>query len=333
MDFTEFEKSLSQSQPEPIYHLTGEEDFLIKRGIADIEKAITRCVEEFAGTEFYEAQSGFSEAFASLFTDAMFGDAKLVVITDLQDALKSSSVEKKMTDSLGRILARPPKTAFLVITSTKLDRRTKFAKTLSEKSCEVTCDPPKPYQMEKWVQKKLRDRGIKMTPDAVNSLMSRIEGSMGDLENELDKLELFAQSGGAITAEDISLLIEDRAEEPIYLLYNALGKGSAREAHEVLHDVLKRVESPIQIVAGLSRHLRRLLLLAAMREKGMDDRQIQSGLGVSSFQLKKMKETSSGLNQERLRHMLKVLEEADGKLKSGSRDGSAVMHQVIASIG
>jgi len=331
MEFKEFDVLISQGPPAPIYHLLGEEAFLRKEALARIERAVEKTAETYAGQEHYTADDNWTDAVSSLYTAPLFGDAKLVVVSDLEAFIKSrpSAGERLMKD-LEHILAKPPEQAFLVLLCEHIDGRTKLARWISERACEVNCSPLKPFQVEKWLQGRCRKEKLRMAPGVVNSLIARTNGSLETLVMELDKLALFARAGEEITEKDLALLVDDRAEEPVYLLYNALDRGDKSESYQILEDILSRVESPIQIVAGLSRHVRQLLALQAMQREGRTEQEIQSRLEMSSFQVKKMAEASSNLKQRQLRRMLQMLERADERLKGLSRSGEITLYELVA---
>ena len=57
----------------------------------------------------------------------------------------------------------------------------------------------KPHDLGSWIERRLRSRGVKATPDAVARLVQRIEGNLLAAAQEIDKLALLVQGeGGAL---------------------------------------------------------------------------------------------------------------------------------------
>lgn len=328
MEFSAFEATLAKNEFSPVYHLTGEENFLIRRALRKIDEAFEKAKGSFGGRETYEAES-WGEAMASLYTDSMFGDFKTVVVTEFDKLLTQTSDTDKITRQVQQVIENPPQGTILILVSGKMDKRTKIAKMLASETAEVNCGALKPYQIEKWVQKRVRSFKLRLSQDALSMLVRRIGGTIEDLEHELEKLSLFQPEGPEISEKEVRLLVEDRSEEPIYILYNALDRGDKRWAYETLKDLLNHVDSPIQIVAGLSRHVSELLKFQSLRRQKVPGNEIQKQMGISSFKMRQLSEGAENFDSDRLTRMLRLLESTDERMKTGSRAGEDLLYRLV----
>lgn len=332
MDFSDFDALLSGGRLVPVYHLVGEEGYLVRTALDRIEAAIRKHISPAAERETYLAKDRWGDALSSLCTDPLFGDAKMVVVTDLQVLAKTASSADKVMQALVNLLKSPPNKAYLVLISSELDGRTKLARMLSKEVCEVNCSPLKPYQFENWVKKQVREAKIRLSPKALNALIVRTNCSMESINSEIEKLAIYATAGKEISEVELENLVSDNAEEPIYLLYDALGSGDRERSFRVLKDLLYRLDSPLQIVFGLSRHIRALLSLSSLLEQGKTEDEIRKSLGLSSFQFKNLITKTPNLKQVSLRRMLQLLEFADERIKTSSQSGAEILYQLVGCL-
>ena len=332
MDYLELENQLKRGRLPVILHLSGDEPFLLKNAIIKIENAIQERYQAYAGRETYLATEDFGQAIQSFYTPSIFGDGKLVVVESFDQLVSSGKGSaENILSSLQKVIAAPPECAHLALISIHVDKRLKIAKFLSKSCAEVVCNSLKPHEIEKWVNERLREENLRLAKDALNSLLVRCGNSLENLHSEIEKLKAFAQPKHEITEREVRLLVEDRSEEPIYMLYNALDSNDSARAYQVLKDVLAKVQSPIQVVAGLSRHIRLILALHFMKSNGMRETDIRQRLEVSPYQLRKLSEQTSSLNPQRLQRMLLLLENADERMKKGSKGGPSFLYQAVAS--
>ncbi|HNT33812.1 MAG TPA: DNA polymerase III subunit delta [bacterium] len=332
MDFLKFKPLSSEGRVRPFYHLTGTEGYHVRTALDRIEEAVRKNVSASAERENYSAKDRWAEAISSFCTVPLFGDVKIVVVTDLEALAKTASTADKVLAALTSLVKSPPDNAFLVLCSSEMDGRTKLAKFLSKELCEVNCSPLKPYQFEQWVAERVQKANLNLSPKALDSLVVRTNGSMEGILNEIEKLALFATPGKPISESELERLVADSAEEPIYLLYDALDSADRERSFRMLKDVLSHLDSPLQVVFGLSKHIRMLLGLLALLDQGKRDDEIRSSLGLSSFQIGNLRDKIPNLKRLPLRRMLQLLELADERIKTSSQSGEELLYQLVGCL-
>jgi DNA polymerase-3 subunit delta len=125
----------------------------------------------------------------------------------------------------------------------------------------------KPHELGGWIERRLRSRGVKATPDAVARLVQRIEGNLLAAAQEVDKLALLATSdAGApkvLDVEAMESLVADSARFDVFRLVDAALNGHAaqvsrmlaglRAEGEAVPALMGMVVKELQTVATLSR--------------------------------------------------------------------------------
>ena len=113
-----------------------------------------------------------------------------------------------------------------------------------------------------WTATKVHERGLKISHEAVEVLAARIGLDSGQLDNELDKIELSFGPAHPIEAKDIRPLVPSTRESGIFEIGNAIAARDLPLALEILAQLLRQRESGIGILlASIVPTVRNLLLV------------------------------------------------------------------------
>src|SRR5690606_8258270 len=95
----------------------------------------------------------------------------------------------------------------------------------------------KPHEFNRWIEGRLRGRGVKATADAVARLAQRVEGNLLAAAQEIDKLALLARDAGAasaLDAEAMDALVADSARFDVFRLVDAALNGNPPQVSRML---------------------------------------------------------------------------------------------------
>lgn len=162
----------------------------------------------------------------------------------------------------------------------------------------------------RWVRAEARDRGLRLGSDAVSALVKRFGSDVGSLGQALDQL---GSVEGRVTGDLVLERWENRPDEPLWKLTDAVGRGSVDDALGCLRNVLVR-SHPLVVVATLENDLRSRALAAA----APDIETFASWIGrkPSAFPTKKMWGAASGLGSDVLSKAVDAVRRADQVLKT-----------------
>ncbi len=176
---------------------------------------------------------------------------------------------------LERTLAVLPETSILLLTSRKKpDGRSKFVKLVQRYGHirEFALIPPwRTEELYRRVQEAARDRGFALTPGATELIAQAVGNDTRQLENELTKLDLLAQTqpqplDGPVVAELMATHNHSSLE-----LVAAIRDGDPSKALQLVAELFNQNESPLRIVATLTSQLRLWLLIQLSVERGEKD--------------------------------------------------------------
>lgn len=166
-----------------------------------------------------------------------------------------------------------PKHNHLIITTDFVDKRRVLYTVLKEHGVVVDCSVPKGNrQADRQVQEEvLRDRMAailtpvqkKLEPRALSALMEMTGFDLRTFCGNLEKLVLFVGDRTTITREDVAGVLERTREDPVFDFTGAVSDRNIDKSLFLLKSLLAQNSHPLQILAALINHFRKVLLAKA----------------------------------------------------------------------
>ena len=189
-------------------------------------------------------------------------------------------------------------------------------KTGAIQSEELTTPDPK-RTLPDWIQQRVRARKIAIGGDAVAVLADFVGSNLRQLDNELEKLSLYAL-GRTITAQDVRAMVSDASEELIWNLTDGLGQRNARGAMRAMRDLRRNEESPVGLLASIARQYRLLITVKTAMQTDNDENSIARRLGEKPYPVRKAMQLTSRYSFAELEAIMAELLEADMAMKTGA---------------
>jgi DNA polymerase-3 subunit delta len=178
------------------------------------------------------------------------------------------------SDSLAKLFAdflkSSPGEAFVVVEAGELPSRSSLRRVFEEArhAAAIGCYPDTPRELAALIREMLAADRVTASRDAGQFLVEHLGGDRQLTRSELEKLVLYAGTGGRIELEDARLSISDTAALELDDAIMAAAEGDAARLERVLGRVLQEGESPVTIIRALLRHLQRLHTLTARAAAG-----------------------------------------------------------------
>ena len=220
----------------------------------------------------------------ALQTLPFFGSAKVIWLKDcnfLGDERAASA--QAITDSLVELAQELKAFSWdnvrLLLSAGKVDKRKVFYKTLDKLGTVETLagwsadDRDWADQAEAWGRKALRARQKEISDDALAELVTRVGPNARQLDNEIEKLSLYAADREEIKLEDVAAICTRNKTARAFALGDALGDRDLPRLLRCLNDELWEVQldpqkSEIGLLYGLISKIRAMILLKEMVREG-----------------------------------------------------------------
>jgi DNA polymerase-3 subunit delta len=145
------------------------------------------------------------------------------------------------------------------------------------------------FESEKprWVERRLRERGVGIEEEAIETLLELIENDTEDLEVACTRLALVFPEGKVLCAADVEAALARNRQEDAFSLFARMVEDEPAWALETLDAVLAdRSGGAVQILSALTWSFRRLLKLHAWLDGGeaFDTACLKLGIRAKSLQ-------------------------------------------------
>ncbi len=249
----------------PVYLLSGDEPLQLGEA-ADAIRAAARA-QGFAEREVMHVEAGFdwSSLAAASNTLSLFAEQRLI---DLR--LPSGKPGREGGAALADYAASPPPDTVLLLSCGKLDKnaaKAKWFKALDSAGVALQVWPVEAATLPRWVQQRMRSRGLSVSPEAAQLLAERVEGNMLAAAQEVEKLRLL-YGETEIDAEMVEQGVADSARYDIFELVDTALLGNAERVARVMEGLRGEGVEPILILWALVRECRTMEEMAWEIEHG-----------------------------------------------------------------
>src|SRR5438552_3902175 len=275
----------------PLLLVCGEDDFAVKERAKEVYAQWTG---ELGGLDHEiidgsvshsgEALRALAKLREGLQTLPFFGAAKVIWLKDcnfLGD--ERAATAQALTESLVELAQELKDFTWenvrLLISAGKVDKRKVFYKTLDKIGTVESLagwsaeDRDWTDQAEAWGRKALRARQKEISDEALSELITRVGPNARQLDNEIEKVALYAANKDEIQLEDVAAICTRNKTARAFALGDALGDRDLprllRRLDEELWEVkLDPQKSEIGLLYGLISKIRDMILLKEMLLEG-----------------------------------------------------------------
>jgi DNA polymerase-3 subunit delta len=318
----------------PVYLLYGEEEYFIKKTKALIcEHALSADEAEFNLATVDLEETPVELAIEELETLPFIGERRVVILHN-PTFLTAERKKEKVDHDLKRLesyLANPSPTSIAIFIAPypKLDERKKITKELKRNSAVLEAKPLYEKELSKWIMANAKSLGVKISPEAVETLLSLTGNHLMMAAGELEKLALYATVEQEIDKEMVNKLVPKSFDQNVFDLVDYIMNGQKKEAILLYKELLILKEEPIRILAAIARQYRIILQVKKLSGQGYSAQQIASKLKMSPYPVKLALKRVNDFSEMKLMRALAELAELDFRMKSGAGDKEILLELFI----
>ncbi|MCD9087402.1 DNA polymerase III subunit delta [Stenotrophomonas sp. SY1] len=240
----------------PVYLIAGPELLRVIEA-ADAVRAKARA-DGIGEREVFDADGrdfDWGQLASSFNAPSLFSARRLVELR-----LPSGKPGKEGAEVISDFCARPADDVVLLITAGEWSKahQGKWAEAVSKVGVLSVAWAIKPHELGDWIERRLRAKGLRAEPAAVQRLSERVEGNLLAAAQEIDKLALLAD-GQSLDVAKMESLVADAARYDVFRLSEAAFSGQPQAVLRMLAGLRAEGEA----VAALMPILIRELLLTA----------------------------------------------------------------------
>lgn len=334
---TKIKDDIKNKRFDSIYFLFGQESFLVKTYADRIKNAVLG--ENAVDINLLELNGNPDLSLLSDHMEALpfFSDHKVIMINDFNP----EKVTEDETEQFISMLKSIPDTTVLIfyLTGCTFSLRSQRVKKIFEeiKKYSSVCEfkPLSQKETANIIYKKIQREKRIISPENANYLAEITACDLNLASAETTKLCCYADEGKEITREIIDRMVEKRLETKIFTLSDAMISGNGQRAFQILNDLFEQRVDPIPILATLSSAYSEYYTAKAAKCLNISPQKAAADLGYTgikaSFFAKKFNAAAS-MKMENLRSSMKIIFEADTKLKSAKVNGRLLLEETVLKL-
>lgn len=303
----------------PIYLVSSDEPFLLQEAADSVRSAARQ--QGFVERQLLQADARFDWQTLLLETQnpSLFAEKKL-----LELRLPSAKPGDKGSKALQEYAANAPPDIILLLVFGKLDAsamRSKWLKALDSKTCICRLWPIDAQQLPRWINQRLRQRGLTADRDAVSLLAEKVEGNLLAAAQEIDKLAL-SVTEQHLSVDTVRQAIGDSARYSVFNLLDACLQGRAADAQRMLAGLHGEGVDTLAVLWVFAKEIRLLLAIHYAMQAGMSAEQAIQNMKVWKNRSPLVRRAVQNSTTEQLEEML-LLAGAIDQAAKGMRKANA----------
>jgi len=191
---------------------------------------------------------------------------------------------------------------------------------------------PSGFELVAWITRQVAEAGGEIAPPAANLLAAYVGSDTRHLVTEIEKLVTHAGGKRAVNVADVETLVAEVKEATIFQLVDAVASHNGKQGIDLFHTLLDKGESPIYILAMITRQFRMLLQVKEMSAAGATQGEMQGKLQMHSFVLGKVGGQARNFTMERLEAIYRRLAEVDAGIKRGRLEPVLALDMLVVEL-
>lgn len=316
MDALTFLQNPAKTAVQPVYVLAGDEAFLKRHALAALRQLLLGGGDDsFGWTALPGDKAAWPAVQGELMTLPFLGQRRVVVV-DAADPFVTAHREK-----LEKYVGAPAATGVLVLDVKTWPATTRLARMVPDPGTLV-CKAPATQRLPAWSQQWCKATyGKSLSGVAAKLLVEFVGADMSLLDQELNKLAVYAGDAAQIETRDVDRLVGNNCAENIWKIFDLIGTGQTAAALTVLDRLLAQGEDPLRLLGAFSMKLRGLAQIHRLTTIGLPLPQAMDQAGIPAYPVARQsaEQQLRHLGGRRLNHVYDWLLETNQGMKGSSQ--------------
>ena len=258
---------------------------------------------------------------------SLFGDARIVVIKEIQDLVADCS------DEIIEYLSNPDESLNLVLWHKGGVKGKALVDKVKKAGAEVISAEAikKDSDKAEFVRGEFKNLGRKISTQAVQALIDSLGSDLRELGGACSQLASDVQDGKLIDEDDVAAYQRGRIETTGYDVADAVLDGKTALALISLRNAINTGTDPVLIVSAIAASIRTMAKVSGA-SRGLKSYDLASQLGLPPWQIDKARRQLSGWSENALARSVITLAQADADIKGAAADPAYALERAIITI-
>jgi DNA polymerase III subunit delta len=287
------------------------------------------------------------------------GTKRLVIVESLLSRLSNSKKQEKADSNSGAddtvpagqkefaqvlrdyVQHVPESTLLIFVETTSLPASQPLRAVTQGDAAVGTMREFRPFSSEKregpmlhadWTKDRAKSKGVGIAPDALRLLTTHVGYDLRLMDQELEKLSVYAGEHNKVTEADVRRLVTSVREADIFEMVDALGRRELQRAIILLHQMLDEGKAALYLLTMIVRQFRIMLEVKELATLGMSEPEIAHELRLHEFVVKKGNLQARPFSFDQLTHIYEALAATDEAIKTGKLQDMLALDLLVAEI-
>ena len=299
-----------------IYLISGDEPLQLGEAADAVRQAAK--TQGFTDRQVMDHGTGFNwnELAAIACEMSLFAERRVI---DLR--LSSAKIGTDGSKALATYTETPSEDDLLLITCPKLERaqqNAKWVKAIDKIGVVVQVWPIDAAQLPRWIEQRLRSRGLNPEREVATMLAERVEGNLLAAAQEVEKL-LLLSGPGPIGVEQMLTSVADSARFDVFGLVDAALQGNIARVIRMLDGLHGEGLAPPMVLWALVREIRMLTSMRYAIDRGQPPERVMADHRVWDKRKPLVKKGLQRFPLKRWQQLLQECGQADRLIKGQER--------------
>lgn len=175
-------------------------------------------------------------------------------------------------------------------------------------------------ELKRWIRREFGKYKVEIEPGIIEALWEFGGNDLWLISGEIKKLIAFAGKSKKVSLKDLKLLSKPEVETDIFTTLDAISSDNKKRALDLLHNHLKKGESPLYLFSMLKKQISNLLIVKDLRNKRIPSSFIAQESKLHPFVVKKCLRLSEKFTFDQLKKIYWKIFQYEIKIKTGKID-------------
>lgn len=254
---------------------------------------------------------------------SLFSSGKVIFIKRLS---KVKGFNDEIEKFFNRVQAIKNKVEIILWEDEKIKSNSRYIKNIQNSSC---FDVMNKRELGVWIKSLLNDKGLKLTEESTNLLLSRTNYNTEKIDNEISKLSLISKTGEEINPILIQKVVANTYENQIWDLTDAINNRDRKLALKIYENISTSGYDDYMILNSISRNLDQLIMIKELLDNRKSAQEIIEKTRIHPFVLSKIKANIDNYNWTMLKKIYSKINFIDWKSKQGKIDTKIALTMLL----
>jgi len=324
---TDVTQAASTGSLASVYVLVGTEQLLIERAVDAARKAVDSMGTPGFNVEIFDGKGlEAARVISAARTLPMMADMRFVLLRHVDTMTPTEQTH------LAEYLDDPSDSTCFILTASKLDGRSKLAKTAKSKGFLVEAKPLRGRELREFVRAEAVAREHNIVPQAIEALLEAVGDDLGAIDDAMERLSLFVGAGQRIDAETVRTCVTRIRVESIWSLVDAIALKDRRKGVNAAQSLLDDREPPLRLLAMVTRQLRIVARMRQALSEGLRPQEAAKRAGAPPFKASELTDSARRFTADSLGRAFALIAETDRALKSSKRPPDVILQEAVLEL-